>query len=48
VLPIQRATGVLDLLMLVVALAGATLAGRARRPLPRARTEPAPAETRAA
>ncbi len=34
-LPLDRAAGALDLLMLVVALAGAALAGRARRPAPR-------------
>jgi hypothetical protein len=32
-LPLNRAAGVLDLLMLVVALGGAVLAGRARRPV---------------
>ena len=33
-LPLSRAAGALDLLMLVVALGGAALAGRARRPSP--------------
>jgi hypothetical protein len=47
-LPIQRAAGALDLLMVVVALAGAALAGRARRPVPRESAAPAPAETRVA
>jgi MFS family permease len=48
VLPIQRAAGALDLVMVLVALAGAALAGRARRPVSHERTAPAPAETRAA
>jgi MFS family permease len=46
-LPIDRAAGALDLLMLVVALAGAALAGRARRPLHDERDAPAPAHTAA-
>ena len=46
-LPIARAAGALDLLMLVVALAGAALAGRARRPIPRERGVAAPAQTAA-
>jgi hypothetical protein len=34
--------------MVLVALTGAALAGRARRPVPHERAAPAPAETRAA
>jgi MFS family permease len=42
-LPLDRAVGALDLLMLAVVLAGAVLAGRARRPTPRERAAaPAP------
>ena len=48
VLPIQRAAGALDLVMVLVALTGAALAGRARRPVVQERTAQAPAETRAA
>ena len=43
VLPLGRAAGALDLLMVLVAVGGAILAGRARRP-----ALPAPAATAAA
>jgi hypothetical protein len=46
-LPLNRAAGALDLLMVVVALGGAALAGRARRPRSRERATPAPAGTAA-
>jgi MFS family permease len=43
VLPLSRAAGALDLLMVVVAVAGAALAGRARRPVRPAPAAAAPA-----
>jgi len=48
VLPLGRAAGALDLLMVLVATAGAVLAGRARRPIradPAATPAPAPSAT---
>ena len=44
-LTLNRAAAALDLLMLLVAVGGAALAGRARRPAPREAASPAPAPT---